>query len=774
MKTKVKIHPVHFKVLIFVWLVFVMSLRGFTAPQDIDFNNSLGTYTFNFSSTPVSESIGLLSPTVGANAYWEFSSIPFGAVLTDVSGFTTAFEVNGISVQLPPGVSASTPVPQTDVVSITDTGPLVPGSFSFTIVVTSEDGLNTQTRTYEIIIAQAMDLILVFDRSGSMGTTTSASVTRWDALKEAATNFANLYQTLERTEDRLSITYFETDLVPASACCNAFINYSNTIGTTINTDLNANSPGGMTAMGAGLKNAQSKLTDPSKTKSILLFTDGRQNQIPMVNLDGQGYSDSSSIPTGVKIFTLGIDNPNGTYHTTLWNLALNNGGSYNTTDDGSAFTFEVSAGADVRGDLSGGFTDQFVAMLAESSPQLIDRSSTSFSSGSPPFTLQTFQLNKKVDKLLLEFVFNRKFEIPELAQVMTRIQVTKDGNPVIQYAKPSWVGNYTNTLLLAFSFDEATDSPLPPLSSEGSWAVQMSDVSSFRLTNCNLTSLADDHRLHIKKSYINLDPKVNESFPISLTLDWLSHPITDASVEVIVLRPGEDLNDLLARDSLVVDVSSAQDAGTPGRQKYEELMASDPSFKEKLKRSENLVTLSHTSDGNYSGTFNGMSVSGVYRILFRINGTHPEAGQYQRILSESIYVSFSSVDMDASGVTSKKLKGKLEVKMRPKTSYNRLVGPAMGDGFSVDNPGINIDEVIDHQDGSYTLVFSGNINEDTKFQLLGQELYAGPLVKIAKSDSFIGKIVDFLKSLGLPMWLIWLIIILIIAFLVWRIIKKKP
>lgn len=772
MKIKSEVKIVNLKVSVVSALLLVFSLSGISAPQDIDLSSPNSTFPFNFTGPPVNEVIGILSPVVGANAYWEFSSIPPGATETTVDGFTSAFEFNGISVQLPTGVSDVNPVSQTLTTSITNTGALVPGSFSFELTVTSEDGLSSQNRNYEIIIAKAMDLVMVFDRSGSMGTTISAPTTRWSALKDAASNFANLYQTLGRTEDRLSITYFETDLLPASACCNGFINFSNTIGTTINTDLNANNPGGMTAMGSGLQNAEGKLTDPSRTKSVLLFTDGRQNQNPMVNLDGMGYSDGSSISTDVKIFTIGIDNPNGNYHTTLQNLAVNNDGSYNTTDDGAAFTFEASAGGDVRGDLSAGFTGQFVEMLAESSPQIIDRSTTNLSSSSAPHTLQTFPLNNSVNKLILEFVFNRKFEIPELAQVLARIVVSKDGNPVMQHATPSWVSNYTNTLLLAFSFDEGSGSP--SLSPEGNWSVQIADVSQFKVTDCNLTSLADDHRLHIKRSYGNPSPKVNENFPVEVSVDWLSYPVTDANVSVFVLRPGEDLNDLLATNPLFVDPSGAQDASTPGTQKYEQLMATDPAFEDQLKRSENSVNMSHTSDGIYTGTFNGLNVSGVYRILIRISGTHPDIGQYQRIRSESFYVSFSSVDMEDSNLSSQMVDGNLQIDLRPKTSYGRFVGPAMGDGFSVDNPGISIVKVVDHQDGSYTITFSGNIDEDTKFQLLGQELYSGPLVKIAESGNFIDKIVDFLKSLGLPMWLIWLILILIIAFIVWRTIKKKP
>lgn len=710
--------------------------------------------------------IGVLN--AGATVFWEFSSVPPGSTqVVDGDGNVTAFTLNGITVTLPAGTpnSVNSTLPATLVGT-----PVTGGSFSFRLQVADETTpAHTRMRTYQILVVQPMDVLLVLDRSGSMGTIISGSTRRWDALKVAASNFANKYQSLNRITDRMGITYFDTDLLPPSACCGGLVAVNSTIATTINNDINANSPDGSTCMGCGLKDAQGKLADPSRARTILLITDGEQNQDPMVKLDGTGYSDGTSIPGGnttgsIKIFTIGIGSPSGDFHTTLQNLALNHRGSYNTTDDGSTFTFDTSSasvGAD--GSLSSGFTDQFMAVFTTFSPQLIERSSTSLS-GAAPHALQSFPLNKQVSKLLLEFTFDKNFEIPTLAQVLARIVVKKGATVVTPKATPSWVGNYTNTVLFTFDFEGAASSVGP----EGDWSVQLGDLTNYKVGYCNLTSIADDHRLHILRDFTNKSPKVNDTFPMSVTLDWLSYPITDATVQAVVLRPGQDWGDFLANYPLTVDVSSAVDAGSPGLQKFEKLWATDSAFRAQLQRTQNLVSLTHTANGKYDGTFSGLTVAGVYRIMFLISGTNAEAGKYKRLLSESFYTSFSSVDMAQSAVSVQSVGGGIVMTITPTTSYHKKVGPAMGRAFAVSDPTITISSVVDHQNGSYTLTFTGgNINDPVTLTLLGQEIYKGKLIDAGKggSDGTTG------HSLFTTWWF-WLLLILVIL-ITWYILKKK-
>lgn len=756
-----------------IQVAFLLFLISFILPitarsQDINLDSCGPLHTFNLNvGTPFNESINVLNSN--GTVFWEFNSTPPGATSTD--GFLTDFTIDGVTVTLPAGTPAAVAETATTTVDGTaSTG----GSHFFTLTVTDEtDPALTCNQDYELRVNRPLDVVLVLDRSGSMGTTTGAGGTRWDALDATASNFGNMYQVLDRPDDRLSITYFDTDLNPLSACCSTFVPHGSTLGTTIHNDIIANSPGGLTAMGQGMQNAQTKLSDPDRALAIILFTDGRQNQDPEVRTDGTGYENPvSEIPSDIKIATIGIDGPNGDYHTTLLNLADQNGGSYNTTDDGSAFNFE---GGDPAGDLSAGFTEAFITMLSEFSPQLIDRTSTEISDSAGFETLQTFPLNRYVDKLLLELAVDRNFETPGLAQLLGSLQILKNDTLVTQYANPSWVGNFTNTVLLTFDFGEPPPAGISgtPLEPEGEWTVRLVNTPNLRINHANLASIADDHVLDIEKQFENATPRVNESFPISVSVKWMGAPVEDATVEALFLRPGEDLGDLLARNPLTVDASGSTDAGLPGTQKFEELWQNDPAFREQLKKTENILPLHHTTDGAYEGVFEGLDVAGVYRIVLNVRGDLPDAGSFSRTLSESIYTTFGGeVDLAESGVTADVINDQqLVMNFRPITDYGRFIGPAMGDAFRISDPDVQISEVEDHQDGSYTITFTGDIDSRVTLELLGQDIYTGRLENVGRSGSIIDTIREWLELIGLPGWTIWLLLLLILLML-WLIFRK--
>lgn len=729
----------------------------------------MADYNFDIGTSIGAGTAGVHVVTATATVQWNFTSVPGGAVVG-----ANNFVFQGVTVTLPAAEGVS--VSSASNVTITGTPSAGATSFSFSVQVNeAADVTNTAVGTYTVLMHQPTDVVLVLDRSGSMSINTSAGVSRWNALRSAATNFLTFYQALARPSDRLSITYFESDLLPSSGCCNTLIPVVAPIATTVNTEIGTNTPGGSTGMGSGLKNAQTKLSDATKARSILLLTDGEQNiPLPSVNLNGQGYSDATTIPGGpapggIKIATIGIGSPGGAFHTTLSNLASNNRGSYYTSEDGTAFDFK---GGNNVGDLSGGFTSAFVTMLSAFSPQIIDNTASAVPANNTPVTLQSFPLNKQVDKLLLQFSVDKNFEVPQLVQLFARIMVQKDGVSVMKYAKPSWAGNYTNTIMLTFDFKNPP-SGQPPLNPSGKWTVQISD-STLRYNFCKLTSVADDHRLHIQRTFGNKTPKVNDAFPITVKLDWLNHAIKDGKVEALILRPGEDLGDLLARNTTRVKLDEGPDAGSPGLQKYTQLWATDSAFRKALERSENLVTLSHTQDGKYEGTFNGLTVSGVYRVVFRISGNGTETGEYQRYMSESFYVSFSGIDMSKSQVTTSIANGQLVMTFRPITSYGRYIGPAMGDAFTVSNPKIKISKVTDNQDGSYTITFTGSISDTTTLEVLGQKVYTGKLENAGKGGgSIIDRAKEWLKSMGLPGWSLWAILALLLLIILMLLRRKK-
>jgi hypothetical protein len=702
-------------------------------------------YNFTFGTPIGAGASGIHVSTAIATVVWNFKSIPGGATVVG-----RQMQFRGITVELPADPDA--PTPSTGNVTITGT-PTVAGSFDFSVTVAdaANPGTTHNDGNFTVFVTRPLDVVLVFDRSGSMTLEASPGVSRFNALKNAAGNFANSYQALGGTGHQARIIYFETTPTPVSGCCDAPKIITPAFPTELTTDFIGKDPaGGGTAMGLAIKGAQGKLIpiNPAKKPVIFFFTDGEQNP-PQILVNGEGYTDNptgipgTGSPNNIAIHTVGFEGT-GPQSDLLNNLASHTGGTYHHSSTGL--------------DLGDEFTDALNSMLNGSSPQLVARSSHTIPANGSYVDLEKFPLNNQVNKLLLTFEFGKVLDRKQIYQVLKKIMVKRNNYDMLGYSTSSFVGNSTNTILLTLDFVDPPNER-SPINPAGQWTVSISD-STLQLNTVKLTVVADDHRLHLDRALSNPTPKVKENFPISFKLDWLTHPIKNATVEAIVLRPGQDLGNALAINPLKVDVSKAPDAGTPGRQKFDKLFATDSSFKAIFNKSENVVPLTHTSDGKYESTFNGLTVSGTYKLLIRIKGTDSAAGEIQRILSESFFTSFNGVDLPGSKITTVIKDSQLVMNITPITPDSMLVGPGFGNTIGVTN-GIKVDSVDDHQDGSYTITFSGAINDTTSLSIGGQVISTG------KKLQDVGN-----AKMRIPV-IIWILLGLLLILILWLIFRKK-
>lgn len=724
--------------------------------------------------TPASITIGVGG--AGGNVKWTIQDpAPPGLSGPDPGEF--GFKKDGFKGKFPAEEGSSTP--PDGKLSIEGT-PLVPQPWEINIRVQDESvadpDINVNSAQIKIIVeaTQPLDLVLVLDHSGSMSEKTGAdpgAPTRWKALQDAVANFTNMYKEHAIEGSRLGITYFHTDATPASTCCATMKLVDAALPGIVVAELNTVGPAGMTAMGLGFNNAVAKLTTPERARGILLFTDGIQNEPPYVLDNGTGVTGQPPFPTGaggIKIATIGIGSPAPEYHSTLMNLANNNRGKYNTTLNGTDFT--AHPGGDNDGSLSmgSGFTEQFITMLSHFSPQLVT-SSVKFVSSAGRTELAKFSLNKDVAKLVLEFTGNTYFSSTQLPYLRQLIEVRKNGIQIGSNGRLSFVGSSTRNFLIVYDFGSNGDT----LTSHGDWEIAYFEpVIGVAATHANvnvpqalrlgLKVVADDHYVDMNSSFTPKQPRVKNQLKLSLDLKRLQVPLTGAVVKVAVLRPGEDLGDILARDSLKVKVTDA-DSTAPGVEKWEELMK-DSTFRNKFKAVSNMVTLAHVADGKYEGTFDSLSVAGLYQLVYFVTAETPAMGKFERTFSEAMYVSFGDLDLAASNVTTSIVNGTLVLNFRPITTYGRYVGPALMNGFGVSNPNITIQSVVDHQDGSYTITFGGKIEEETKLTIIGQEVYTGKLEDAGKKPGTV---------FGLPSWLIWLLLLLVIILLFLLLRRKK-
>jgi hypothetical protein len=650
---------------------------------------------------------------------------------------------------------------------------------AYSIRVTVTDGSTDYSEDFQLLILErrTADYVLVLDRSGSMGWTTDITppaADRWDALKNAVNNFMNKLAdpTIRIDGDRVGLTYFHTAVLQPDATRfpTALIALDAAAPATVSTELGSQTPSGWTATGAGLQDGLGKLSSPANVQNILLFTDGEQNQDPMVDIGGQqigGANILSAYPATAgtkKIFSVGIGSPAGLDHTTLLNLADEHRGSFLITSNGNSFNSSDVAKT-LIGNIDAVFNQAFIDMLHEYSPQCINFSSGSINPGNNVVTLAQFPINANVKGLMIELIFDRKHEIPSLIQLLSRFAVLKDGVNVMQFAQPRWVGNYTNSVILSFNF-EVSGQP-----SQGDWMVQFAENPNIIKGAYTLSAIVNDHRLDYEAACNPRTPSVGDELDFRVGVRYQNAAIDNATIQALVFKPGDDIGDLLARHELIVDVDGSDDAGSAGIQKYQALLESDPDFVAQLLPQEQAVTLAHQGDGVYTGAFNQVDVAGIYQILYIIRAAVAGAGDVLRIHTESKYVSFGDVDLAQSAPTYlyDAQANVTTITIRPMTSYGKFVGPAMANAFQWDADGSQIIDVQDNQDGSYSIRVQGNANQVGALTLLGKPVFEGRISDLkcyGPGANILQRIQCWLLSMGLPAWLVWVILALLLLIII--------
>lgn len=663
---------------------------------------------------------------------------------------------NGVSVSLPAGAPAAAVGPAEPV--LVDATPASGGEgyVSFALTATLEsDPLQTCTRNFTVDVqpaAEPFDLVWVLDRSGSMAGSSNIIgdvSSRWEALEEGAGQFLPFIADAggDAPGSNFGLTLFAGSVLTDPL--GGMIPIDGAFSSTVQTALNQ-TPSGSTAMGSGLQDAMSKMTDATRPRIIMLFTDGEQNRNPRVAIDGCGFTNPASpinpacpATSGYKIVTVGIGNPSGDYKTTLEQLAANNRGKALVTNNGETF-----GGPDGLGNIVDTFEAAIQPLLSGLSPQQV----AAYQGGlAAPATLQGFDVNRQVDDVMLSVSLNRRMERPNLLRVLSGIRIERDGSDVTSLFEPVIIGTFTSTAVLWADFDDAGTNPA------GQYLVSLAPQPRMKTLRFRLAAFVDDHRLDITSNVSPTVRRVNQPIEIQVELAWLTAGIEGADVEVSVLAPETDLGQALSDDPTVVDPASGPDAGSPGQQKYDQLVADDPAFLEQLRLAGTAVPMSDEGGGIYRGSFTPSSVSDVYQVLYDVRASDPLFGDIQRRWVESIYVRFGAIDMDASNASAQIAGDRVVLDFFPMRVEGLALGPGQGSAFAVS--GMDLVSVEDHQTGRYTLTLEGGdpgAPADTPIEitLLGDPVYAGPAGEFAGTNG--GGGLDMLP------WWVWLILLLLL------------
>jgi hypothetical protein len=465
------------------------------------------------------------------------------------------------------------------------------------------------------------------------------------------------------------------------------------------------------------------------------------------------------IDPNVRIISVGIGDPSSSYHTLLQNIA----------NESKLGTY-ISANTTTPDDFpcAGSITDAFQCVacytLAGNSPQMVSYSSGIL--GNTPKALSAFDVNAGVKMLLLSISFNKDIPLSSIRNLSSWIVIKKDQTDVTRYFSIVGTTNMSKHVLVKAVFNQAgiTANTFLP---QGQYNVTLTKPAGVDGNiEYSAISVVDDHSLKMTWEVSEpTDPRADKEFLPSMRLMWLGMPLKNAVVTARVLRPGDDLGDILAKMPNV-DLQRKASKGemiSVGQIKYLSLLK-NKDLVQKIVPISDLYALKYRGNGTYDTQYNPKLVSGVFQILYKVVADVPVYGKIQRIAVQSVYVQPGDIDLKAS-IVSKTLRGDtLTIKLKPKTAYGKLIGPGQLRAFNISGKNVKYVDIKEvDQDGTYKIVLSGDLSKMIKVSYMGTSLFNGPAS-------------DFGNNPEGYQWLFYLLlvtIILLVLLWLWRRSKSR-
>jgi hypothetical protein len=644
----------------------------------------------------------------------------------------------------------------------------------------------------------AVKIALVLDISGSMGEHAyNVTDTRWNVLSAAVLGFTQFFESFNPYGDSGCLTYFTTDTIqPHSPILQGFIPIypeshtpaSEKYSELVKADMAPpRHPLYTTAMGKGLLDAKKKLSPGSDVlkKSVVLFTDGLQNVHPFVDpLDGNSvegglFLNDPTTTDRIKYYTIGIQS-DGDVPIVLNKIATASDGIAKQTNNSTEYW-------------SGWFQDIFVKILSGSSPQIVFREKGTFEGTEKS---HQFVLNNNIKKLVV------RLEFPSNSGLT--MTIIKDGinltSSVLMLKGPFYQH-------ISLTFPIKKDSGY--LRSQGNWSIKITGDH-----NCdyNLVAMADDHHL----DYVCKTDKplytVGDSLLLSVNMKYKGKPLADPAnnISALILKPGEDIGDLLARAEIPALRDTSVDASSAAQQKFLYLIQTDTAFANALIPTKQLIRLVQTDSGMYKGIFSSTDFTGIYKVHFIMNGIIPDKGNFERLEVQDALFKFGLIDPAASAVSvavdTTQGGTTANVSVRPINKFGKYLGPGFDSRIKIDlkdrksfwkprwaplklaqyvtksgvkSDTIQLRKIKDNLNGSYDIILA-NIPDKhdpvIRITVMGEVIRSGRLSQICKPHScekvwiviitilvLLLLILKYILNKGIlsktPKWLIYLIIL---------------
>lgn len=525
------------------------------------------------------------------------------------------------------------------------------------------------------------DVMLVFDRSGSMSLPGTSGLTKIEEARAAASLFVQLVRA--GTGNRAGLVSFSTAASSPIDFALADVTAANKLTLIGPAPFTAGKiggilPGGSTSIGDGLNHAYAQLTSGANLRNVLLFTDGLQNTPPMVN-----PTDTS--PTNIFIDVIGYGTPASLDGAMLTSLATVHKGQYVLADTNLKLQKFFALA----------FGNIFEAGL------LLD----------PEFVLPKGQLKAAP----VPFTVCEEETITVVAGWDNRaarllIEVTTPMGATITAGSPGVESSASMTwtflrvpLPHAGERDGTWNVTVFRSGGDGEFSAPAPEVRYF--INVVASGGAVLRRMQNTTKYLTgdtINPKVG--------LQYLHGGLPpNAKLQVTVSRPDTSVGNLLSQAKLGAPV--VIDADTiPPRQAT--LMAIEqrtgrPAVGYTQQTFDLASDIVNTGSPEPAGIFGHLfkdllTVEGNY--TFHVRATYGDGCTASRELLWSVHVD-PSIDPSRTGVSVNVNGGKGTITVTPRDPYGNNLGPGRGDGLTITGtPGTTVTgPVTDNGDGSYTV-----------------------------------------------------------------------
>jgi hypothetical protein len=562
---------------------------------------------------------------------------------------------------------------------------------------------------------------LVLDLSGSMlsAACPGCTASRLQVLQESAQLFVQLWALVGAPQDAIGVTYFRTDIttlpLPPN---NAVLAPLGTSVETILTDFQnlQTTPASLTAMGGGLQSAITALIGASDARHIVLFTDGMQNVFPKVvatgghlEIAGTGTPQSNVVATspptrldqnlGIKVSVIGVG-AGEAFVGLLQDIA---------TATGGLTRFTTAPDEDLRRF----FIEQLINALRGFSPQLLGYRRATLRAAT---AREAFTVNANVRKLVLKLSWQAPRKLS--------FRVERNGVDV------TGAGTIVDGPFYRFvTFHPAK---VAALRAGGTWTMRVEGAAG---DGYEAAAIVDEPTVRVEPSLGPTSPRVGDALELVLRLGADGKAVTRAKVEATVWVPRQGVGTLLATTPANAAAQAARtEPGLTAVQRRADALLLEKTARAALRAVGHRVALSERGDGVYRASFTGVTVPGVYTVVFQVEGRLPKGGVIQRTETQSMLVRFGRADAKVSALSLETLgtngpQRELAIHVRPRDARGNFLGPGAASEIQVAlTEGTAAKGIVDFDNGGYILPIVTRAADPTvTLTVAGTVLYRGTL-----------------------------------------------